>query len=162
MCPVPEKPSDSIDFDDFDSFVQNLQEEIDQKDQKEFSSYALALANDLQYIGTIARSSGNSQSLVIHEWQGPCGDSVKWYLLIKNHRLSQVRYQTNGCTTSDIASEQTARLVDQKSISEVRKLTAADVLKSLQKFPVESHHCAELAVKSLHFTLDKFDQHNEL
>ena len=149
---APSKENSQIDQ-NFDEFIHSLQEEIDQKDRTDFSPYALELAEDLQHMGTL----DPEKDVIVHEWQGPCGDSVKWYLKIENDRIEKALFQTNGCITADIASEQTARLVESKLLKDVALITAKDILHALQKFPEESHHCATLALTSLHKTLDKWD-----
>ena len=137
----------------FDDFVASLQEEMDQRDKDDFSAYALSLADDLRYHGILK----NIEGIVSESWKGSCGDSVTWYVLIEHNQLKEIRYFTDGCTTSDIASEQLARMVDGKAISVIRNITVKDVLDALQKFPVGNHHCATLAVTSLNLALDKYE-----
>ncbi len=141
----------------FDEFVQGLQDEIDRKDQTDFSEYAIQLSHDLKHIGKIDAA----KNVLIHEWQGPCGDSVKWFLQIDSEHVSKARFQTNGCITADMASEQTARMIEHKSLAEIRQLTNQEILDALQKFPPESHHCVELALHSLNLTLDTIVKNSE-
>jgi nitrogen fixation NifU-like protein len=151
-----DQSDDSTESDSFDDFVASLQEERDQRDKNDFSPYALSLADDLRYHGILEDKEG----IISESWQGSCGDSVTWYILIDQNQLKEIRYFTDGCTTSDIASEQLARMVDGKAISAIRNITVKDVLDALQKFPVGNHHCATLAVTSLNLALDKYEASN--
>lgn len=139
-------------MDEFDKLVNDLQTQVNQKDQSDFSSYALSLAKIPFHYKKLEPQS----DVYIHEWQGPCGDSVCWYLKIIDHFVQQAYFSTTGCMTAIIASSQTAKMAHQQQVSDVRNLTQAQVLDALGKFPEADHHCITLALTSLNMTLDLY------
>ncbi len=66
-----------------------------------------------------------------------------------------LRYETDGCTTSSIAGSQLVKMIENKSLKDALKLTPQDILDALGKFPEENHHCALLAVDTMKQTIEK-------
>ncbi|WP_457556737.1 iron-sulfur cluster assembly scaffold protein [Candidatus Harpocratesius sp.] len=153
-------PNSSIlEEDDFNLFVSELQLKIDEENRKDFSKHALELG-DNPYHHQIPE---NSEKMIQGEWRGPCGDSVRWYLDIKNNSqkkpyIKAAYYTTDGCTTTSIASSQTVLLVENLTISQAREINDDIVLKALGNFPEKDHHCITLALTSLNIALDNFEK----
>ncbi|UYP47543.1 hypothetical protein NEF87_003828 [Candidatus Lokiarchaeum ossiferum] len=139
-------------MDEFDDLVNDLQNQVNQKDQADFSPYALSLAQNPYHNMKL----DPEPDVYIHEWQGPCGDSVCWYLKIVDNFIQEAYFSTNGCMTAIIASSQTAKMVHHQYIADVRKLTHEQVLHALGKFPEADHHCITLALNSLNLTLNLY------
>ncbi len=140
---------------DFDDFVSQLQASIDAKDREDFSEHSLELAEKPYKYGSLLVDAEN---IVSHTYRGPCGDAITLFLKIKDGKIMDLRYQTDGCTTSKIAGSQMSILVDGKSLKEAKSLTQQDVLDALGKFPEENHHCALLAVETLKQTIEKYQK----
>ncbi|MHA1520832.1 MAG: iron-sulfur cluster assembly scaffold protein [Promethearchaeota archaeon] len=143
--------------DDFEAFVTQMQLDIDLQDKEDFSAYALELATNPYH----SQLTPPSLDYTTHEWQGPCGDSVRWYVEINGDRITKAYYTTSGCTTATIASSQTAMLMEGKTIKEARGITDMDVLDALGKFPEADHHCATLAITSFNLTLDLYEENSK-
>ena len=139
-------------MDEFDDLMKDLQDHVNQKDQEDFSAYALALAKQPFHYNQLSPSP----NIYTNEWQGPCGDSVCWYLEVVDDFIEQAYFTTSGCMTSIIASSQTAKMAHQQKVSDTRNLSHAQVLQKLGKFPEEDHHCITLALTSLNLTLDLY------
>jgi len=73
---------------------------------------------------------------------GPCGDTMEIYLRIKNDRIINVSFWTDGCGTA-------TDIVNGSSIIEAQKITQDDVLDALGGLPEDSLHCALLAANTL-------------
>ncbi|MHA2001643.1 MAG: iron-sulfur cluster assembly scaffold protein [Promethearchaeota archaeon] len=131
-----------------------MQNEVDEADKRDFSAYALELGDHPYHKGVLSPDEYS----VMEKWRGPCGDSIAWFLKIENEQIKKVFFTTSGCITSDMAGSQTVKMIENKAISEVRKLTDKDVLKALGKFPKSSWHCTTLAVTGLNLTLDKYQK----
>lgn len=140
-------------MDEFDNLVNELQEYVDQKDQNDFSPYALELSRNPYHLKSL--SSGSN--VFIHNWQGPCGDSICWYLHIEGSFIKNAFFTTSGCMTSIIAGSQTAKMIHQQDVANARNLTHNQVLQKIGKFPKKSHHCITLALTSLSLTLDLYE-----
>ncbi len=139
-------------FKEFDDFVNDLQNTIDAKVREDFSTYALELGKNPYKYGKLPSNLISVQK----NWRGSCGDSVTFFLQIENDIIQDIRYETDGCTTSSIAASQTAKMVDKKSIKEALQLTDKQVLSALGNFPEDNYHCATLSVTTLHLAINDF------
>jgi nitrogen fixation NifU-like protein len=139
-------------FQEFDDFVKDLQTVIDNKVYEDFSEYSLEFGKNPYKYGKLPPNKISVQK----NWRGSCGDSITIYLNIEDGRIQDIRYETDGCTTSSIATSQTVKMVDKKTIEEALQLTDKQVFTALGKFPKENFHCATLAVTTLHLTIKKY------
>ncbi|MCU0849481.1 MAG: iron-sulfur cluster assembly scaffold protein [Spirochaetes bacterium] len=82
--------------------------------------------------------------------KGLCGDTMEMYLVIKNNRITEVLYTTDGCGSSKACGSAAAKLAGGKSIREALRISPAEVLDALANEPTLEIHCAILAVMTLH------------
>ncbi len=82
--------------------------------------------------------------------QGPCGDSMEFYLAIHDDIIIDVRYYTEGCETTKRCGAMAARMVCGKPIKEAMDLSAGDLMVSLKNFPDDHLHCPMLAISTLY------------
>lgn len=85
--------------------------------------------------------------------RGLCGDTMEMYLIVENARIARSLFYTDGCSSSIACGSAAARLADGGSIDEALRLSPADVLDMVGDLPLESAHCAILAVMALHRAL---------
>jgi len=99
----------------------------------------------------------------VSEMVGSCGDTMKIYLKIDDHTITDIRYQVLGCPGAISASMAAVDLVKGKSIEQARNLNDGDVFNELVDIPVKKHHCIQLAVKALHKAIDEYKNgHSDL
>jgi nitrogen fixation NifU-like protein len=79
-----------------------------------------------------------------------CGDFIRVYLKVKDERISDFRFLTQGCpgaiATASIATE----LAIGKTLDEALKLTDNDVILAAGGIPARKAHCSLLAIRGLH------------
>jgi len=80
---------------------------------------------------------------------GPCGDTMEIYLRMRNDRVIDVSFWTDGCGTSIASGSMATELVKGRSIIEAQKITQDDVLDALGGLPEDSLHCALLAANTV-------------
>ena len=139
---------------DFEDFVSELQASIDAKDREDFSEHALEMGDNPYKYG---KFDADVKNVVSHTYRGPCGDAITLFLKIDGNKIADIRYLTDGCTTSKIAGSQMTILADGKTLDDAKSLTQKDVLDALGKFPPENHHCALLAADTLKQTIEKYE-----
>ena len=88
--------------------------------------------------------------------EGDCGDDMQIHLRIRNRRVVDASFMTNGCITSIVSGSMVVELVRGKTLPAARAITAQDILDGLDGLPEESEHCAELAAETLRAALDDF------
>ena len=80
---------------------------------------------------------------------GPCGDTMEIWLGVKDSRVRDATFWTDGCGTTIAAGSMVTGLVRGKAIADVLKITQQDVLDALGGLPEDSVHCALLAANTL-------------
>ena len=85
--------------------------------------------------------------------KGPCGEEIEFYFVIKDGRIEDIKFYTEGCVATVDCGSMTAKMAQGKSISEALGISPRDVIEALPELPElpEEHcHCSILAVATLH------------
>jgi nitrogen fixation NifU-like protein len=80
---------------------------------------------------------------------GPCGDSMEIWLSIRDGKVREATFWTDGCGTTIAAGSIATEIVKGKAISKGFQITQDDILNGLGGLPEESAHCALLAANTL-------------
>ncbi len=136
----------------FDDFVKKLQEEIIEKEREQYNDYIIELFQNPKNWGKPA----SADISVSKTYKGPCGDTMEFYFTIKNGIIEKANFITDGCGASVATACQTTILIEGKSIEYAEKLTPKDIDDALKGLPEDHKHCAELAVRTLKRTLNKY------
>ena len=87
---------------------------------------------------------------------GPCGDTMDFWLLVKDDLIVAVNYDTDGCGTSSACGNTACCLVHRQSVTRACSITREDILDALGGLPEESEHCALLAADTLKAACDDY------
>lgn len=80
---------------------------------------------------------------------GPCGDTMEIWLRVKDGRIRDATFWTDGCGPSIACGSMAMEMVMGKRTAEALRITQEDILNSLGGLPEESLHCALLAANTL-------------
>jgi len=80
---------------------------------------------------------------------GPCGDTMEIYLKVRNDKVINASFWTDGCGCSIASGSMITEMAKQMNISEAQRISQHDVLAALDGLPEESEHCALLAANTL-------------
>jgi len=80
---------------------------------------------------------------------GPCGDTMEIYLKVRDGRVMDALFWTDGCGPSIASGSMVTEMAKRMNISEARRISQHDVLAALGGLPEESEHCALLAANTL-------------
>ena len=80
---------------------------------------------------------------------GPCGDTMEFWLAVRDARVEQVSFVTDGCAPSLAAGSMATSLAQGKPVAEVMRIGQQDILKALGGLPTDSEHCPLLASNTL-------------
>ena len=81
--------------------------------------------------------------------KGPCGDTMQISFKVKDGRLSEIKFMTDGCASSIAAGSMATELAKEKKIEEAVKISQQMILDALDGLPEESVHCGLLASNTL-------------
>ena len=110
-----------------------------------------------KYMGIIENADIISQKI------GSCGDIMKVYLTIDDHRIiNDVRYEITGCAGAISAAMAAVELVKGKTIEDALKINDGDIFKVLENIPEKKHHCIQLAVKTMHKGIKEYQTEKAL
>jgi nitrogen fixation NifU-like protein len=90
------------------------------------------------------------------KFTGPCGDTVEIFLRVRNEKILDIRYTTDGCMTSHAAVSAATEMARGKTLRECLKINQSSILDHLGGLPDDSRHCALLAAITLHKALRNF------
>lgn len=127
---------------EFDKFVDNLQKEIIDKEIEDFNEYIVDLFHKPKNWG----KPKDPEITVQYTYEGPYGDTMQFFLKIKDNFIQKVNFITDGCGALVAAGSQTTLLIEGKSLDFAEKIKPIDVDNALKGLPEDHKHCAVLAL----------------
>ncbi|MBC8471193.1 MAG: iron-sulfur cluster assembly scaffold protein [Planctomycetes bacterium] len=129
-----------------DKIAQDLQEAILEGYSEKFKKEFLRPEN----IGKI-KDSDSYVSIT-----GVCGDTLDIYLVVREGKISDIRFMTDGCGASITCASYVTRTAKGKSLEEALRIKPEDVNKYFEGLPEDHKHCAKLAVITLAAAIEKY------
>ncbi|MFC1925537.1 iron-sulfur cluster assembly scaffold protein [Chloroflexota bacterium] len=80
---------------------------------------------------------------------GPCGDTMEIWIKVKDGKIRNATFWTDGCGTTIAAGSMVTELAKGEGVVETQRIAQQDVLNALGGLPEESAHCALLAANTL-------------
>jgi nitrogen fixation NifU-like protein len=128
---------------DFEKTVNELQESIMEEARKVYSGKVIERWLNPRNLGKIRKPDGFSKI------KGPCGDTMQISFKVKDHKISKIRFMTDGCASSIAAGSMATELALRKKVEEAAEISQQMILDALDGLPEESVHCALLASNTL-------------
>ena len=120
-----------------------LEEEIIAEVRKVYSEKTVAHAMNPRNVGEMNDADGYGTAL------GHCGDSVEIWLRVRNDKVIQAQFWTDGCAATIASGSAATEIVKGKPIAVAQRITMEDVLDELEGLPEENEHCAVLAANAV-------------
>ena len=119
--------------------------------------------HSLQYLEMALRSDRRAQLKNPDGYgkrPGVCGDTVEFYLQVRQDTIQYLSFLTNGCINTTACCNAVAQLVEGEPVEEAWSITPEDVITYLESLPADHVHCAELSVGALYLTLSNYQELN--
>jgi len=87
---------------------------------------------------------------------GHCGDTIQICLRIKDGRIADATFMTDGCGATVACCSITTELVKGSAVTEALRISPDDILNSLDGLPDSNAHCALLASNTLKKALEDY------
>lgn len=84
---------------------------------------------------------------------GECGDTIEFFLMIKEDRIETMSYAVNGCLNTNACANAIIDLLEGRKTDKAWDLDPEDVANYLESLPEDHFHCAELAIGALYLAL---------
>jgi nitrogen fixation NifU-like protein len=128
---------------DFEKMVNEIQESIMEDARRTYSEKVIERWLNPRNLGKIRNADGFAKI------KGPCGDTMQISLKVKDHRISKIRFTTDGCASSIAAGSMATDLAQGDKLEEAAEISQQMILEGLDGLPEESVHCALLASNTL-------------
>jgi len=129
---------------DIEKFARELQEQIMDQIRKTYSEVVINHWKNPRNFKKIEAPDGYASV------KGSCGDTMEMSIKMKNEKISDVGFQTDGCGTTIACGSIATELVLNKSfIQALATVSADEILKRLGGLPAADVHCAQLAAETL-------------
>lgn len=126
-----------------DSGFEALQQLVMGDMEKVFTQAVIDHANNPRRVGSLSGADGFA---LIHS---DCGESMEIWLNIKNGRIGDFRFWSDGCGATVACGSMVGELVCGKTVYEAMKIKEQDIVEAFKGLPEGNVHCAVLAVKTL-------------
>ena len=128
---------------DFDKMVDQMQEKILDDMRKVYSKEVIELFLHPKNVGEIKDAEGYGK------FTGPCGDTMEIYLKVKDDRILDAMFMTDGCGTTLACGSTVTSLCKNKTIPGAMHITSKDILNKFGGLPEADVHCSVLAANTL-------------
>ena len=142
--------------DDLDRWVEEIQKEIIEEEIKRYNEYIVELFQNPKNWG----KPPDEEISVWHAYEGSCGDTMQFFLKIKEGIIKKVNFVTDGCGATVAAGSQITMMIEGKSLEFAEKLKPIDIDNALKGLPNDHKHCAELAVTTIKRAIEKYKTQN--
>jgi len=92
--------------------------------------------------------------------KGPCGDSMKLFLSVRDGIIQDARIQVLGCPGAVASACAMVSLAKGRSLDDAGNLSVEDLYKEVEKLPDQKIHCARLALRTLHKAVAEYRERN--
>jgi len=82
--------------------------------------------------------------------KGLCGDEMEFDLVIRDDRIEDVRYYTEGCGNTRSCGRAVARRSKGRNVTDALSISAGEIIRSGECDPESGRHCAILAVTTFY------------
>jgi nitrogen fixation NifU-like protein len=135
---------------DFEKMANELQASIMEDARKVYSEEVIERWLNPRNLGKIRNPDGFAKI------KGPCGDTMQISFKVKDHRISKIRFRTDGCASSIASGSMATELAQGKKIEEAAEISQQMILEALKGLPEESVHCALLASHTLKVAIENY------
>ena len=136
--------------DDLERLLEELQRKVEYEEEHTYSEVVIREYRNPSNFGVIEKPDA------IGEIKGPCGDTMKFTLNIKNGRIFNARFWTDGCGATIACGSMLTKMIKGKSIKDVTGITEEQLTTALDGLPEEHMHCSRLAVNTLRKAIDSY------
>jgi len=114
------------------------------------SHIVLDHAYNPRHIGPLEAADGHARIT------GPCGDTMEFWLTVRNGLVEKIAFTTDGCGSSLACGSMATCLARGRPLAEASAVTQADILRALGGLPEGTEHCALLASNVLRAACENF------
>ena len=129
---------------DIVDLIEELQRKIEREEEGKYSKVVIHEYRNPSNFGVL--DDPNAVGMI----KGPCGDTMKITLDIKNGRILEVCFWTDSCGATIACGSMLTKMIKGKTAEEANNISNKKLIESLGGLPEEHQHCATLTINTLH------------
>lgn len=90
-----------------------------------------------------------------------CGDIMKLYLLIKDGKIEDAKFETFGCAAAIVSSSVATEMIKGKTVEEALNLKNQEIIDYLGGLPAQKIHCSVLAKEAIEEAVKNYNENNK-
>lgn len=90
-----------------------------------------------------------------------CGDIMKLYLLIKEGKIEDAKFETFGCAAAIVSSSVATEMIKGKTIDQALALKNSEIIDYLGGLPAQKIHCSVLAKEAIEEAIKYYKENNK-
>lgn len=127
-----------------EKYARQLQEQIMKQIRKKYSEVVIDHWQNPRNFRKLDNPDGYAKV------KGSCADTMEMYIKMKEEKISECGFQTDGCATTIVCGSVATESAKNKSFTQALGLISADeIIKRLGGLPPSDVHCAQLAAETL-------------
>ena len=95
-------------------------------------------------------------------YTGPCKETMKFYILINNRTIKNMKFQYKGCSVLASCGSAICELARGKTLSKAKAITPTELKKHLKISRYSKIDCPLLTIRTLRKAIDKYETKNSL
>ena len=131
-------------------FIDTLQEQIFEESKETYGEEVFSRWQNPKFLGKMTDPS------CVARLTGTCGDTMEIYLRIRDEKIQETSFFTDGCGSSVACGSIAAELATGKEFDEAGLIGGDTILEVLKGLPEEEHHCAYLAAETRQVALHEW------
>lgn len=141
--------------DDFIKILEELQRKIEYEEENIYSDVVISEYRNPSNFGVLNNPDA------IGKIKGPCGDTMKISLIIRNGIITDARFWTDGCGATIACGSMITKIIKGITIEEANNITNNKLTKALNGLPNEHMHCSVLAVNTFYKSIENYYRNNK-
>ena len=89
-----------------------------------------------------------------------CGDVMKVWIIVKDGRIADCRWQTFGCASAIASTSIMSEMVKGMKLEDAMKIRPQDIVKRLGGLPEQKIHCSVLGDQALRAAIKNYQNEN--
>jgi len=138
--------------DSFQKFIEELQRKIEYEEEKKYSKAVISEYRKPNNFCDIKDADA------VGKIKGPCNDTMKISLKIKNSIITNAFFWTDGCGATIACGSMLTKMIKGLNIKEAYNLTNQKLIEVLDGLPKEHLHCSKLAMDTLKKAIENYNK----
>ncbi len=129
---------------------QRMMDILLEKAGKRFSGKVMECGTRPVWYGRIDSPDGHARV------SSDCGDAIEMFLRLRDGRIEEARFKSDGCLTTVAAAQAAAEMAKGKTVRECLGINQSSIIAYLDGLPANQEHCAFLAALALQRALRNY------